>query len=77
MISGSSGVRSSCYVHVQVMTEQFYVLPFHPGKRRLLFVNGRWYTNPGNVCTVRSPHLSSMCDPVAVPTAKVKGITNR
>jgi hypothetical protein len=77
MISGSPGVRPGCHVHVQAMTEQFYVLTIHPVMRRLLFINGRWDINPDNFCTVSSPQLGSMCNPVAVPATEVKGIANR
>jgi hypothetical protein len=77
VISGSSGVRPSCYVDVQVMTEQFYVLAVHPRKRRLIFIKGQWDTNSDNLCTVSSPHLRGMCDPMAVPASKVEGIANR
>ena len=58
------------------MTENCYVLCVPSWKRRRLFVDRKWHTDSGNLRSVGTPRLRGMRNPVAVPRAKVKGITD-
>jgi len=77
MISGLSKVwLGVAHLYIQVMAEQCYVLCVLSWKRSLLFFGRKWHIKSSDFCSVGSPRLCRMRDPVAGPGTYVKGITD-